>query len=256
MGGSLPWNTIGNLKVIFLGLETSGFNSGLALMQDDSLLGELWLDHTRAQASHNETIIDAIDQLCHQAGLTVGEISGICLTIGPGMFTALRVGLSVAKGIALPRGIPVKGVNTLQALSVTAVQGMGNDGQLVLAAISARQGEVYAGLYKAEQVLITPMSSTPERVAEELQRFRRAISLPPVIMVAGTGKAMLKPAIARMDFVVMESPVKFPSPALVVKLGRWLMEKEGPDDLVALEPLYLRHTDAEINRERQLKSSL
>jgi len=239
--------------VIFLGLETSGLNSGLALVRDDDLVGELRLDHSNYQATHNETIIAAIDQLCRGAGLAIDEITGICLTIGPGMFTALRVGLSVAKGIALPRGLPVKGVNTLQALSATVAQATT---ELILTAIGAREGEVYAGLYQGERALIEPMTTTMVAMSGELSRLCADCQLSPVIMVAGNAAEMVEPALTQLRIAVQKASVNVPSPAVVVKLGRALMQKEGPDDLMVLEPVYLRRTDAEINRERQLKSGL
>ncbi|MEO0005510.1 MAG: tRNA (adenosine(37)-N6)-threonylcarbamoyltransferase complex dimerization subunit type 1 TsaB, partial [candidate division WOR-3 bacterium] len=90
----------------FLGLETSGRTTGLALVKDKRVV---WEKRTPNEVSHNESLLPLIDTAFAQTEIKLNELTGICLTIGPGMFTSLRVGLSVTKGLAVARGLLVKG---------------------------------------------------------------------------------------------------------------------------------------------------
>lgn len=264
------------VRSVFLGLETSGFSTGLALIAGEALLFETMQD---TAARHNETLLSLINEVLTSVrisnyekkdaatGISIDYLAGICLTVGPGMFTSLRVGLSVAKGLALARQIPLKGVNTLLALSATVCQprraqfGQGPDSaRPILALLDARKQELYAGLYLRERPLLPPVVISPnllpkwlgqllskKQSSSELAIGKAASSL----VVVGDGAKLAEPILhkAGIDFKVAN--ITYPSAAVVARLGRQLLREEGPDNLQLLEPLYLRRTDAELKREGQ-----
>ncbi|MGQ9707628.1 MAG: tRNA (adenosine(37)-N6)-threonylcarbamoyltransferase complex dimerization subunit type 1 TsaB [bacterium] len=250
-------------KGICLGLETSGSGTGVALVCDGSVVFEINTHRNHCptdekggcRVTHNENLLLFIAVALGQAGLKPDSLDAIFLTIGPGMFTSLRVGLSVAKGLALPRNLPVKGINTLLALSMTAAEYTNlkayptqiRDKVIgpVLSLIDARKGELYAGLFQGEKALIEPLVISPEGLTELLYR----VHLPGQgLIIAGDGAAIAEPLLKEAGFSLCKSGRVFPSPVTVVQLGASLMEKDGPDDLVSLEPVYLRRTDAELRR--------
>ncbi len=235
----------GRVKDIFLGLDTSGFQTGLALVSGDAVLYET---RSSAGTSHNESLLLLIRRALGAAGLQLDQLSGICLTIGPGMWTGLRVGLSAVKGLALPKGIAVKGVNTLQVIAATAGAGEG----AVLAVMDARRNEVYASLYCGAQVLIPPQAETPDLLGSLIAERQVAGEL----VLAGDGSELVKAALSAAGLRFVDSGVRLPEPAVIVRLGVELLKSEGPDRLSELEPVYLRRTDAEINLEGRLKGSL
>ncbi len=126
-----------------LGFDTGGPSVSLGLVADGRVQGVL----SRVVPSHCAGLPDAVDELLATAGLRIGDLKGIGVTLGPGSFTGLRVGLSYAKGVARAAGIPLAGIPTLDAMALTA----GSDlpcGALVCPVLDARRGEVYAALYR------------------------------------------------------------------------------------------------------------
>lgn len=229
-----------SLRYIFLGLDTSGPQTGLALVTQERILYET---RSKAKITHNESLITLLLQAFEETGLNLEMVRGIGFTIGPGMWTSLRVGLSVIKGLALPRSLPVKGVNTLRAISETA----GYDELPVLAVMDAKRGEVYAGLFYRERTVVEPRAMEPKQLASLVAKNQLGR-----VVVAGDGSELIKPVLSVAGIQFCDVGVSLPSPIIIARLGIKLLDKYGPDPIDSLEPVYLRRTDAEINREKRL----
>ncbi len=143
------------MSPIYLALDTSGTRTALALVKDDKPIFET---SATAPYGHNEKLLDLLKEALDQTGITLNQITAICLTIGPGMFTSLRVGLSVAKGLALTGKLPLKGVNTLYALAATAEE----HSQPVLACLATPSPPVQSVLCASH-----PSTSGPALVPEQ-----------------------------------------------------------------------------------------
>lgn len=118
------------------------------------LLAELILGPTSSRSGHSERLMPAVAWVCDSAGMGPADLSGIAVVAGPGGFTGVRSGLAVAKAVAQSRGIPVQGIDTLDALAA----GYPGEG-LVSPLLDARRGEVFAALYRRHE-------GTLERLAE------------------------------------------------------------------------------------------
>jgi len=70
--------------------------------------------------SHTASLPALVDRVLADAGVTIGDVEGLAVSIGPGSFTGLRIGLALAKGIAFAGGLPLVGVPTLEALAHVA----------------------------------------------------------------------------------------------------------------------------------------
>lgn len=226
------------MNQVYLALDTSGIRTALALVKDDKPLYETT---TTAPDGHNEKLLDLIKDALDQTGLTLNHITAIGLTIGPGMFTSLRVGLSVAKGLALTRKLPVKGVNTLYALAATA----GENPRPVLALIDARRAQLYAGLYLEGNALLRPTVLSPEQLPAIISQLQLTTA---PLSIAGDGAPIAIPFLNQLGIAFEHTGVLYPSPFTVAQIARKLLDREGPDDINELEPLYLRRTDAELKR--------
>ncbi len=99
-----------------------------------------------APQRHAELILPMLDELLRGAGLGVGDLDGLAFARGPGAFTGLRIGAGVAQGIAFGSNLAVAPVSTLAALAQRAYGLTGHT--QVIAAIDARMGEVYWGVYQ------------------------------------------------------------------------------------------------------------
>ncbi len=97
-----------------LAIETSTYSGSVAVSEDDMILGEYYLN---MGPSHSERLVPAIDMLLGELGIGRKELGGVAVSLGPGSFTALRVGISTAKGLAYSLGIPVTGAYSLEILA-------------------------------------------------------------------------------------------------------------------------------------------
>ncbi len=219
-----------------LGIETSGRRTGVALVAGSTVLAEL----EEPGLNHNEVIIAAIDRCLAAAGQTLAGVAGIGVTIGPGMFTSLRVGLSVARGLALARAIPLKGVNTLAALARSV------DAPLVLSVIDARKQQVYACLYESGRPVTGQQPLAPAGLGALLAPLVRSRT----VVLAGSGSDACAVALAAAGIKCEKSELVYPPARVIAGVAAGLLADEGPDDVARLMPLYLRRTDAELARER------
>ena len=97
---------------MLLAIDTATRVAGIALFDEDGLhLEQLW----RTRNNHTIELMPYIVRACDQQGVTPSALRALAVSLGPGSFTGLRVGLSVAKGFALALGIPLLGVPTLDA---------------------------------------------------------------------------------------------------------------------------------------------
>jgi tRNA threonylcarbamoyl adenosine modification protein YeaZ len=157
------------------------------------------------------------------------------------MFTSLRVGLATAAALALPRGIPVKGISTLAALAASTT----DKSAPVLVLIDARRQQVYAALYKEGKELVAPAALAPTGLPALLESLAPDVPL----LLAGSGTELCRSYLAGRQ--VEDSGVRFPAATAVARLAAEAITRTGGDDLDRLAPLYLRRTDAEINRARR-----
>ncbi len=123
-----------------LGIDTSTDVCGIALTEDKTLITEFRSNIKRA---HAEKIIHAIDRVLEDVQLAINEIDVIAISIGPGSFTGLRIGLAAVKGLALVTNLPVVAVPSLDALAYQAYFWQ----EQICPLIKAQADEAYTALY-------------------------------------------------------------------------------------------------------------
>lgn len=130
--------------MIVLAIDTAGVDCAAAVFDSDSgkLLGRVSETIGRG---HAERLMAMIDQALVEANLSLTDIGRIGVTVGPGSFTGIRVGVAAARGLALALGVECVGVSTLEVLAQTTSE----TDKPVLAAINAHRDEVYAQGFEA-----------------------------------------------------------------------------------------------------------
>ena len=124
-----------------LGIETATQICSAAIIEDEKLLADYRLN---IKNIHAKGLFRIIDHLCDMTDTVINELDGIAVSIGPGSFTGLRIGLATVKGLVISSDIPVTSVSTLQALAFQAPIRNG----LICPVLKSRNREYYAALYE------------------------------------------------------------------------------------------------------------
>jgi tRNA threonylcarbamoyladenosine biosynthesis protein TsaB len=147
---------------LLLALDTSTSTASVALFDGQHVVSETtWL----AGREHSTRLLVEIDVALERIGRTAPDLTGLVVARGPGSFTGVRVALSVAKGMAAGLGIPLWGVNSLDALALAA----GNADLLVRAVLEAGRGRYASGLYAGGVAVEPPRLATLDELAELIQ---------------------------------------------------------------------------------------
>jgi tRNA threonylcarbamoyladenosine biosynthesis protein TsaB len=205
-----------------LALDTCLAACSVALLGDGETLG--WLSEPTARG-HQERLAPMTYDLLAGSGLAFAALDRIGVTVGPGSFTGLRVGLAFAKGLAFALSRPCVGVGTLEALAASL-----EDGGAKAAVIDAGRGRVYLQLFDGAASLSGPDILTLETAAArliEVQASREvALTGPGADLLAGVLGTIVRPLAA-------------PDPRAVARLA-------AAASLAPPRPLYLRAPDATI----------
>jgi tRNA threonylcarbamoyladenosine biosynthesis protein TsaB len=127
-----------------LAFDTSTPTARVALI---SPAGECLVLREKTAARHSANLLALCDEILRSAGAGVRDLCAIACGAGPGSFTGLRVGLAVAKGLALPVPLPLVLVPSLDALACDLAQASAESAHLLLPCIDAGKGQVYARMY-------------------------------------------------------------------------------------------------------------
>lgn len=168
--------------MIFLALDTSTEACSVALSYHGQLLA---LDEVCPQ-QHSKRILPMVQQVLADAGVSLSQLNGIVFGRGPGSFTGVRIGVSVAQGLAFGVDVPVYGVSTLAAMAQAAAKL--KDSKQVIAAIDARMAEVYLAAYALdEQGLMQAISGEVAAKPAALPAAITDLAFNANVMAVGTG---------------------------------------------------------------------
>jgi tRNA threonylcarbamoyladenosine biosynthesis protein TsaB len=225
--------------VLLLAVETATAQASVALLRDAVLLAEVQCDAERPTA---ETLLPAIDALLVRTRCALAEVDAFAVSIGPGSFTSLRIGLATLKGLAFGTPRPALAVSTLQALARSAAPGEGP----VVPLLDARRDEFYAAGYFGEA--LAPWPGLPEGV---YTRAELAARLPRACRLTGEGVALCGDALrAALGAGVVCTPVAAgrPRAAHVGALAAPRLQAGDGVDPAGLVPRYVRRAQAEVVR--------
>lgn len=146
-----------------LAIDTSATALSAAIADDKGLLGEFALNTGK---NHSLGLLPLLDSLLHNAGLALGDMDAFAVTVGPGSFTGLRIGLATAKAWGDATGKPLIAISSLDALARAAGQA-----GYVCPMLDARRDQVYTALYLAGERLWPDLALSPTELAERLAQL-------------------------------------------------------------------------------------
>ncbi len=207
--------------MIVLGLDTCLSSCSVAVLDGARVLASAREVMARG---HQERLAPMARDVVSEAGLSFDRLDRIAVTVGPGSFTGLRVGIAFAKGLALALAVPAVGIGTLEALAAEA------EG-LVFPAIDARRGQLYLQAFEDGRALMSPDALTAEVAAARLAELSQGR---PFTLI-GSGASLLADLVPTAQI----NPAEGADARHIARLAA----DRAPG---LLKPLYLRAPDAKL----------
>lgn len=228
--------------MLILAIDTSTKIGTVALYEKDKgTLGEITLNSGN---NHSENIMGSIDQLYKLTGKKIENTDRIAVSTGPGSFTGIRIGVSVAKGLAYSLGRDIVGINELDSIANLAGHFQGD----ILAMIDARKERVYFAGYTQEKGVISRKTDYGDReLVNLLENYKGNKTL-----FLGDGALNYRELISSImgeDAVFYSDVLSTPRASVLAQLA----VDKNPDNLMGLEPYYVNKSQAEREKEEREK---
>ena len=235
--------------MLTLGIETSVRPGSVALCDKSSCLLQLPLE--RPDRRHAQMLASQVQQLFQQIDKPIQTCDLIAVSLGPGSFTGLRVGIVFAKTLAYARGCDVIGVDTFASIATSSLLG----GSEITVIANAFRQELFVGHYQADQSSEESRRSVWSRrgeiTIEPARDWLRGLKADQAVTGPGLELFEEYPADCRIEAVSHRNP----QAAGIAQLGWELYQQRGPDDIFRLQPAYLRRSAAEEKWEAKIASS-
>jgi len=218
-----------------LALDTAQGALSAVLIRGEDILARHFELRTKG---HAEELTGLIARLLDEARLTPADLTALAVTIGPGTFTGLRVGLATARGFALARGLPLVGVTTLEAIAFPV---SAKPDEVIVASFDARRDELYLQSFDAgHQPLTEPLLVSVDDAVAHLTGTD--------FVLVGTGSEILSEKLGAQGLRHRFSDAPAQPDALnVARIALARIAAEGAETFAkAPEPLYLRAPDAKL----------
>jgi len=229
-----------------LAIDTSNYVMGIALVEDEVVKGEVI---TNLKKNHSVRVMPAIESLLAECEVTPKELDLIVVAKGPGSYTGVRIGVTIAKTLAWTLNIPIVGVSSLEVLAANVRYFDG----LISPLFDARRGQIYTGLYKYEEGRLTTVEIDQILLSREwAQKLKKQEEK---VLFIGTDyvlhQAVLLEELGERAMFAPAS-LQLPRPGELAFLG---MSKQ-PESVHSFVPNYIRLAEAEAKwLERQKEQS-
>lgn len=233
--------------MLILAFETSAKACSVALARDGSLLAE---NYQNSGLTHSQTLLSMAQSTLHACGLRPQDVEAVAVAAGPGSFTGVRIGVAAAKGFAWGLEIPCVGVSTLEAMAENAgiLQGT------VVPVMDARRSQVYNAVFEANGGVLS--RKAPDRAISLAELGAELLHCGGPIYLVGDGSMLtwqtLKDTVP--DLCLLPEHRMHQRAAGVALLGEKMLKKGHTGDGAALQPNYLRLSQAERERLEREKA--
>lgn len=218
------------INPILLHIETATDVCSVALTQGTEVLG---VKESADGNSHSKNLLPFIDSVLKETNHVQQDLQGVVVSIGPGSYTGLRIGVSTTKGMAYSLGIPVVTVSTLESIAQGAKQHAGNSNCDIVPMIDARRMEVFSARYDNNMNLLDDVVAVivDENAYSELLREKK-------VLFCGNGMPKCKALLSQFPnahFADFTLSAQYMLPAA---LKKW--EAKDFADTAYFEPFYLK----------------
>jgi tRNA threonylcarbamoyladenosine biosynthesis protein TsaB len=206
---------------------------------------EMFHAGTEAGMKHSELIMDCIDSLMKKVSLNPCDLNGVLCMGGPGSFTGLRIGFSVAKGLALSLFIPFVALPTLECIAFPC-----RGGGLTFAIIEARKNAWFFAVYHKEKLIIPATDACLDQIITEINKLETTDN--EKIAITGYGAASLfeiLPHELRKKIILRTEKRSYAGELIAIAKAKNLFDNNNETSVYS-GPEYIRKTDAELMLEK------
>lgn len=232
------------MTMLILAIDSATPSAGVALVDENKVLYEELANYKK---THSETLMPMVERALKACECSINDISAIAVTVGPGSFTGLRIGMGTVKGLSLASGKPIVAVSTLETIAFNVHRVPAMVGVL----LDARKQEVYTSLYdvsgEAPAALCEEYALTPEKFVELALKAAEEHNYSQIILL-GNGyypyEDYFKEALGEM-LVPVPSHFMLPRASALGNLAIAKTRNKEFADAFSLRPVYLRLSEAE-----------
>ena len=222
-----------NMNPILLHIETATDVCSVALSRGAEIIG---LKEEAGGNNHAKNLLPFVDEVLKQGGCKIAELNGVAVSIGPGSYTGLRIGVSTAKGIAYTAGIPVMAVSTLESIAQGAKalwSGTSTDTVQIVPMIDARRMEVFTSRFTYD---MQPLEEVSAKIINE-NTFAELLSEQKVLF-CGNGMPKCRELLSSSpNACFIDAPVSAKN-MLPTALRKW--QNKEFENVAYFEPFYLK----------------
>ena len=223
--------------VLVFALDTSTAACSAALRSDGKTLAKRfeWMER-----GHAEALMPMVEDVMAEAEAAPGALDLIAVTVGPGTFTGLRIGLAAARSLALATGIPCIGLTTTETLAQSLTDGTADE--TVVAVLDSKRADIYTQSFSANDVALDePTALAADQLPSHLADVSKKIGS---CALVGDAQQTVGPMLTDAGWTARETQVISPDAEVLASLAeaRW----NPGENLAPPAPLYLRPADAVI----------
>jgi tRNA threonylcarbamoyladenosine biosynthesis protein TsaB len=229
--------------MLLLGIETSTPQASVAIGSEQGVVASALVSRG---STYNEFLLPAIRFCLEQANLGYRNLGGVAVSLGPGLFTGMRVGVATAKALAQTLSVPIVGMPSLDILAYDLRYSQ----KTICAVLDARRNEVFHAFYRPSPGGIQRM--TDYRVERPENLAIGIASRPEEVLMVGNGALLYREMFQDLGSVAEMGTMShsFPQARALVELALPRMYREEFDSLYDLKPLYLRRSAKKIQWEK------
>lgn len=230
--------------MVVIGIETATEVLSVAILHREKILAEYYINSSR---NHSNLLLPTIESLVKKSKLKLDRLNLIAVSIGPGSFTGLRVGISLAKGLAFSLNIPLIGVPTLDALSEKVTSGSGEQ-HLICPILDAKKNQIYSALYRYKNKELKKLTEYLSIGFDDLCNLIDEIRKKNKENIIFTGEGVsiyrekLKERFSEFVSFVFDNQ-RLTNAVSIAKIGIERFKKGKCDSIYNLIPLYVRKPD-------------
>ena len=185
-----------------LAIETSAAAASAALLKDDKLISESFVN---IGLTHSQTLMTLVDTCLSNAGINVKDVDVFACANGPGSFTGIRIGVSAVKGLAFTDNKPVYGISTLESMAYSAAV----EGYVICPVMDARCKQVYTAQFEVINGELKRLTADAPMKLDELEAALLAMDKKVLFLGDGTDVAVKYFADTNVSFRVYPEIYKF-----------------------------------------------